>query len=116
MTANTEVNPDERRIVEAIVTEALGRQFMVGVDGGGDDFDYVGVNKAKILEAVEAVEQANLFFIWPTGKKAGWALVIWGLGSCTLADYLDNEWVRAIVALAEQLQNDMDDRDEAACA
>lgn len=104
-------DPDERRIAEAIVEEALARGCYVGVNNGGYDFEILSNAKEKILEAMGHTAEESLVF-YRNKKRIGFATLIWGLGSCTLADYSDNEWTRAILDRAQRIQDEMDERDE----
>jgi len=78
-----------------LIKYALAAGNTVSVHDGGDELALVKSSKHnEIIEAIEAVELAEVMIYNPEGKRLGWALVLpYEDAEDTVSDHTDNEYM-----------------------
>ena len=78
-------------LIRKMLLEAQAEGFTFVVDGGGDEPDYVGNDALEALDAIEAVDEAELTLVGDEGDE--WALIVNGLDEEErLADMTSGGW------------------------
>lgn len=102
----------ERRIIERLVTDAIAAGFAVSVDDGGETTVKRSRDLAEIMAAVMTTDEDHLHIHRQDSRYAfGWVRLIYGNdGWDVIADHTDNEAMRALVAgataLADQIEGE----------
>lgn len=85
------------RASEHLVKYALAKGCSVTVDDGGDELALRRSKDAKeIMEAIDAVDESELFIHGPDGKRIAWVLIVLGNDPDEeVADCSDNAFMTA---------------------
>ncbi len=82
-------------LIRKMLLEAQAEGWTFVVDGGGDEPDYVGSDALEALDAVEAVDEAQLTMVHDEVDDE-WALIVNGLdeeeriADCTSGGFIEN--------------------------
>lgn len=97
----------EKRIVKKVVEDALAAGYDVSVHNGGDDYEYTGTDKKRILEELFACDEEWLC-LHKNGKYVGQVYFIYGNdGYDVICDYSVslNDVLKGANELANKLAN-----------
>lgn len=98
----------EKKIATKFVNDALAAGYTIGIDNGGDDLEYKGTDKKKILSEMFATDEEHLYVFKPNQNKPfGWVYFIYGeCGWDVINDYTVNleSLLTETLALAEKYQ------------
>lgn len=78
----------EKRIVTKIVEDGLAAGYVLAVENGGDEHEYQGTDKARILEELFACDEEWIYFYTQDGHYKGQVYLVYGNdGYDVMADY-----------------------------
>lgn len=84
-------------MLHSIVNKAIELGYTVSVDTGGDEPDYVGTDKDRIIETANDVDMAELSFTKP-GYRNEWLMYIPGLAwDEQIADYTTGGFIDSLM-------------------
>ena len=89
----------DQHVMTALTAELLAIGYTITVHGGGDEPDYVGTDLIAIMEAINAVEEAEIVAEHPTDKAAHqfWALLIPSNGAECICDHSGSQFAEDLV-------------------
>jgi hypothetical protein len=92
----------EKRIVEAVVDEALKQGYELSVDDG-EETHPATTERAKVIDAIMETDEDYLTLL-KNGVEIGWVRFVYGNeGWTVISDYSDNDVTRSVIASAEKI-------------
>ncbi len=82
--------PAERRIVKAIVADALAKNWKISVNDGEEWVIKQSRDQEAILQAMGATDMDILLIRDQDGERVGSISLVWGNGEDLLSDHSDN--------------------------
>lgn len=101
----------EQTIVRRIVTDVLTAGHLIGIDNGGNDEEYCGADKAKILDTLFDTDEERLYLYdrttdtqSSTNRPFGFVYLVYGNdGPDVICDYTASPKVEALLKGAVDL-------------
>jgi hypothetical protein len=107
------IDPDERQIIDAIITSVLGEGLSIAVNDGEEFACAPTIDRDRITKEVAATDVTTFYFYrrpgWhkPATTCQGWVTLIHGNGCDVIHDHSDTEqvkiWLHPAVQLADLL-------------